>query len=567
MHRRDSKVLIFILKINIFFWCIVSSVLSEDNFNTNKVIIIGGDYDYPPYEFINKEGKPDGYSVELSHAIADVMGFEIEIRLNKWSSARESLNAGEVDILQGMANSKEREHLYDFSPYTYVDQSVFARSGSPSINSLSDLNGHQVIVQRNGLMYDLLNNTSQDITLIPTDTHVAALRLLASGQYDYALVSNLPGLYLSKELGLSNIKPVFNIEGRNKYGYAVKKGNEELLAKFSQGLAILKNTGRQQAIYQKWLGGLNASPWTRLVIFTGVVAVVSLLISIVIIIWNRSLRKKVERRTKELKDQQLQLLHADKMASLGVLVSGVAHEINNPCGILTMNFPFIKDASEELTDLIDELGKESGSLTIAGVRYTQFKDVFPSILDDMHIASRKIRGIVDDLKHFASNDKAHLELNEMVDLNELVSTSIRLVINQIKHATDHFTVDYGDDLPLIKGSVQRIEQVLINLILNACQALDGKEQKIKITTYYQKELKLVIFTIKDHGVGIHKNDLSKLTDPFYTSKREQGGMGLGLSISAGIVRDHQGSLDFKSTQGKGTTVTLSLPLVQTEEHS
>lgn len=551
---------------SLWFCCVaVFSVMADETTVTSKRIIIGGDYDYPPYEFIDKDGVSSGYNVELSQEIAAVMGMDIEFRLGTWGEIRELFDRGEIDIVQGMAASKQRTHLYAFSPHTFVNQSVFARNDRPILESLAGLKNHQVIVQRNGSMYDLLVNVDKLIELIPVDTHADALRLLASGKHDYAVVSNLPGLYLSQELGLSNIKPVYSIEGTNKYGYAVKKGNEELLSKFSQGLAILKNTGRQQAIYEKWFGALQRSPWTRFGLIAAAIAVMLIFVSTGIAIWNRALRKKVESRTQELKAQQLQLLHADKMASLGVLVSGVAHEINNPCGILTLNFPFVRDVFKQIEEILDEYQAEQGGLMLAGVDYTRLKTMFPETLEDMHIASRKIRAIVEDLKHFASKDSSDLELNELLDLNKLVEVSMRLVANQIKQSTNDFEVHYSDNLPLFKGSGQRIEQVIINLILNACQALNDKEQKISIRTLYDDAQQHVVFTITDHGIGINEDDLSKLTDPFFTSKREQGGMGLGLSVSAGIVRDHQGVLDFRSMEGKGTTVKLSLPLKHKED--
>ncbi|WP_223230607.1 ATP-binding protein [uncultured Pseudoalteromonas sp.] len=109
-----------------------------------------------------------------------------------------------------------------------------------------------------------------------------------------------------------------------------------------------------------------------------------------------------------------------------------------------------------------------------------------------------------------------------------------------------------------------MEQVIVNLILNACQALEDKSQKIIITSYFHTKHNQVVLSIEDQGVGIDQQHLIKLTDPFYTTKRQSGGTGLGLSVSAGIVADHQGQLTFKSTLGKGTKVKLSLPLLQHE---
>lgn len=537
---------------------------AQANLTGSKQIIVGGDFNYPPYEFINEDGELTGYNVELSQEIAAVMGLNIKIKLMPWAEIRAEFDHGSVDILQGMAATPERTDLYNFSPHTFVNHSIFARNNSPKISHYNELENYRVIVQNSGSAFDMLNDSDLNITLIPVETHADALRLLASGRYDFAVVSNLPGLYLSKKLGLSNITAISNLERNRLYGFATKTVDKALLSQFTQGLAILKNTGRQQEIYDKWFGPLKVSPWSKAGIAAGIFVVVLLLVSIIVIIWNKALRKKVESRTKELQAQQLQLLHADKMASLGVLVSGVAHEINNPCSILTLNFPFIKEAFEDASEILDEYQAQQGDFLIAGVSYNRFKKMLPETLDDMHIASNKVKGIVEDLKSFAVKGETAHEKTDSLDLNLLANRSIRLVANQIKSSTNHLEVNLANALPAFKGSGSRIEQVIVNLILNACQALEDKSQKIIITSYFHSKQNNVVLTIEDQGIGIDQQHLIKLTDPFYTTKRQAGGTGLGLSVSAGIVADHQGLLTFKSTLGKGTKVKLSLPLLQQE---
>ena len=160
---------------------------SETNHNKRSaVILVGGDYDYPPYEFIDHNGNPTGYNVELTKAIADVMGIEIQIRLDEWSQIRKALENGKVDVLQGMVVSKERSKLFDFSPpHTFINQSIFARKGSPQIQLVEELSGQDLIVQKNGIMHDYLIAKGIDAKLTLTDTHVNALRMLSSGKSDY----------------------------------------------------------------------------------------------------------------------------------------------------------------------------------------------------------------------------------------------------------------------------------------------------------------------------------------------------------------------------------------------
>ncbi|REG85048.1 transporter substrate-binding domain-containing protein [Marinomonas pollencensis] len=530
--------------------------------STNNLVIIGGDFNYPPYEFIDKEGNPAGYGTELTKEIAAVMGINIEIRLGKWSDMREAIENGEIDVLQGIAYSAERAKLYDFSPhYAIVNQSVFARDDQPtSINSIEDLQGKEVIVQKHGIMHDLILEQDIKINLFTVDTHADALRLLASGQHDYAVVANLPGLYVGQEFALSNIKPVGQTFAAQRYGFGVKKGNEDLLAKFSEGLAILKNTGRQQEIYDKWFAALERSqyPWKKVGQTTAIVSLLLLISLGGIGVWNRMLKKEVNRRAEELKQQQKQLLQADKMASLGVLVSGVAHEINNPCSLVSMNISILKGVLRDSEGVYEAHYQQHGDFNLGGIPYSRMREKIPYMLEDIATGAQRIRRIVDDLRDFAR--QGPLDLSEQVDLNLVAEVSIRLVDNTIKQSTFAFSTELNKALPTFLGNKQKIEQVVINLIVNACQALNNPQQGIKVFSYVNEVRGMVCLEVQDQGRGIEAGDLSKLNDPFFTTKRDQGGMGLGLSVSSGIVQEHGGTLEYESVLGLGTRAILSLPI-------
>ncbi|HJV35184.1 transporter substrate-binding domain-containing protein [Geomonas sp.] len=526
---------------------------------SEKPIVIGGDKNFPPYEFLDKNGRPTGFNVELSRAIAEVMGMEVEFRLGNWADARKGLEDGSIDILQGITSSDARSKTLDFSPpHNIVHTSIFARRGTPPVSNLEALRGKEVIVQKGGSMHDFLLSHDYGAKLILVDTHAAALRLLASGKHDYAMVGNLPGLYLGRELGLSNIVPVGQVPG-GYYGYAVKKGNLQVLSRFSEGLAILKNTGRYQKIYDKWLGVLEPQPlpFEKIVKYSAMVVVPLLLVLGFTVVWSRTLQKRVHEATAELQQRQQQLIQADKMASLGILVSGVAHEINNPTGLLLLNLPVLKKAYQAAEENLEERFQESGDFMIGGLRYSLLREETGRMFDEMQDGARRIKRIVDDLKDFARKDDS--DLNESVDLNAVLHASVRLVENSIKKATQHFQIDCAKELPNCRGNAQRIEQVVVNLILNACQALPSHEKGIFVATSLDEESGELRLSVRDEGVGIPKEHLSHLTDPFFTTKRDAGGTGLGLSVSAGIVKDHGGRLEFDSLPGSGTTVTMVLP--------
>lgn len=388
------------------------------------------------------------------------------------------------------------------------------------------------------------------------------MRLLASGQHDYALVANLPGLYLGRELELSNIVPVGKPFGAQSYGYSVLKGNTELLAQFSEGLAILKNTGRQQAIYDKWLGPLEQSglPWNKIGQVTLWASLLLLLVLGGIMFWNRMLTREVSRRTEELKLQQQQLIQADKMTSLGILVSGVAHEINNPSSLLLLNLPVFREVYQDAEEILEAHYQTHGDFYLGGLPYSRMRDEIPPMLEDMLSGTQRIRRIVDDLRDFARQSPS--DLSEQVDLNEVVATAIRLVDNTIRHSSDHFSVEYARNLPLFCGNAQRIEQVVINLIVNACQSLESSEQAIRVKTLRDDQGRLCL-EVSDEGRGIEAENLARLSDPFFTTRREEGGTGLGLSVSNSIVQEHGGELRYDSAPGEGTRVRLTLKPIQT----
>ncbi|WP_239995685.1 transporter substrate-binding domain-containing protein [Nitrincola tibetensis] len=523
----------------------------------DRPILVGGDLNYPPYEFLNEYGEPDGYNTELTLAIAEVMGIEVDIQLGNWDEIRSLLEQGKVDVLQGMAYSTGRTDKYDFSPaHALVHQSIFARKGTAKVNDLNELAGKELIVQQGGVMHDFFINSGINAKLILVDTHAAALRLLASGQYDYALVANLPGLYLGKELELSNIAPVGRPFGANQYGYAVMKGNTDLLAQFSEGLAILKNTGRHQKIYDKWLGPLEQDgfPWKEVGLITGSISGILLVILGAIVIWNRMLTREVSRRTNELKQQQKQLMQADKMTSLGILVSGVAHEINNPSSLLLLNLPVIQEFYSDAEEILEAHFQAHGDFYIAGLEYSRMRDEIPSMLQDMLTGTQKIRRIVNDLKDFARETPDGLK--EQVDINEILEVAIRLVDNTLRQSCDQFIVEYTRPLPPFYGNAQEIEQVIINLIVNACQALETSNQSINVRTFLKDEYHLCL-EVWDQGKGIEPQHMARLCDPFFTTRREDGGTGLGLFISSKIVQEHGGSLVYESTPKHGTKAVLT----------
>ncbi len=696
MMKRFSTCILFL---SVFF---VAGIAVANDFI--KPIIIGGSSNYPPYEYLDENGRPTGYNIELTRAIAEIMGMDVEIELGSWSSTRAALETGSVDAIMGIGYSSERAETLDFSPpHNVVQFSVFSNLEAPVVSSLQDLSDKTVVVQNKGIMHDYLQEINFQGKVVYVETYKDALLSVSTGKQDYVLLAELPALFLLRELKINNLKRVVGTVTESAARFAVKSGNTFLLARFSEGLAILKKTGRYQIIYDKWLGILEPKsvPWASILKYGAMffVPLVSLLIGTTM--WSRTLRRQVNLRTaalrqeilerkraeekyrlttdnisdivwsfdltgqftfvnpavenilgysceefcemnlsdiapyaetkkiitrlnvalvdeklssmnsqktqefiqelplrhkdgsivyaectgnfmrnkegesiavigiarditerkrvaEELLRQQKQLIQADKMASLGTLVSGVAHEINNPNALFLRNLSVLKKTYSFGMEPFETSFREQGDFMVGGIKYSRLREEAPQMFDEMIDGAKRIQRIVDDLKNFARRDDTETE--SIIVINDIVRSAIRLLDISIKRLTDHLTVDFGSDLPEMKGNSHRIEQVIINLVLNACQALEDKRKAVRLKTYYNAQSDQIVLQVQDEGVGIPTDHFNQLFDPFFTTKRGKGGTGLGLSISSGIIKDHGGTLEFHSTPNSGTTATLALPV-------
>ena len=264
--------------------------------------------------------------------------------------------------------------------------------------------------------------------------------------------------------------------------------------------------------------------------------------------------------------RQQQLLDADRMISMGVLASGVAHEINNPNAFIHSNAQFLSDAWTEARIILDEYYDENGDFIISGLPYSGFKRKLPVISRRILEGTRRIARIIKELRNYSRSEKP--ELQDRIDVNSVIRSALVLLENMIKKHTRHFIPDLKDDIPSVAGSFQRLEQVIVNIIQNACQAMADDTAALYISSFYDASTKRVVVTCRDEGIGIPKENLKRIIDPFFTTKRDSGGTGLGLSISSTIVQEMGGRLIVTSESGKGTVVTLEFPpadsLIETE---
>lgn len=291
---------------------------------------------------------------------------------------------------------------------------------------------------------------------------------------------------------------------------------------------------------------------------------------------NIILEDKVKRRTEELeqtlanlKKAQVKLVESEKMASLGVLTAGIAHEINNPINYVSANVVPLRENIQYLTQLIQEykkLSPENFDQHINGILELEKEieldytlDETTQLIDGIEEGARRTYQIVDGLRTFSRSD---ISGKKASNVNSGIKSTLSVLKSQLKNVK--VITDLDSDMPLLECQIGKLNQVFLNLINNAHHTIEDRYQDdisaglINIKTHHDESN--VYIDITDNGMGIPEEVQSKIFEPFYTSKPVGKGTGLGLSISYSIIEDHNGTLTFESEEGKGTTFTITLPL-------
>ncbi|MEO5345272.1 MAG: ATP-binding protein [Magnetococcus sp. YQC-9] len=246
-----------------------------------------------------------------------------------------------------------------------------------------------------------------------------------------------------------------------------------------------------------------------------------------------------------------------RLAALGLMAAGVAHEINNPNNSIYYNASLLADAWPTVRSILDEYHREQGEFALAGLPYSEMGAKIPQIIGWILDNTERIKKIVELLKNLARNDEATLK--QPVDLARLAQGTLLLLNNTIQTHTERFEHHFPADLPQVAAHPQQLEQVLINILVNALQSLPDRSHGVRLEAIFDEANREVILIVRDEGCGMPPALMEKITEPFFTTRLEQGGTGLGLSISASIIKNHGGRLRFESQPGIGTTVFIHLP--------
>jgi signal transduction histidine kinase len=602
MNRFMKSLLLFGLLLSLS--PVTAGDAAETALNSIKVGVLR---DFPPQYSMSAEENPQGLAVDLIEAVAQKANLAIEYSIySSWLELQEALKNKEIDLIPNMGIADSRKNWADFSiPMEVFPVSLFVRSSTQNLDSLEEFTNRRIGVVKFNIGEKIVTEHKYLLPVLFETIDNAILALLSG---------NIDGLIFPQPT-LERILKNAHVEGQiiavgiplreMKRGMATFKGNEPLLEKLNQAATSVIASPEYQQIYTKWYGD-QVSYWTvqRLIVSFTTLSILGFLMTF---FWryksvtslnkklsisleqlqktekelyevNDKLEERVSLRTRELKQlhdelslahselktTQGQMLHQEKMASIGQLAAGVAHEINNPVGFVMSNLNTFGKYSERLKNYQTQADKILSSAQLDGAVISQLKQLrkklkIDDVMEDLSDlvtesldGTRRDSEIVQNLKSFSRVDDQELKT---ASVNDCLLSTLKVLHNELKYKVA-VSADYGD-LPEIKCRPGEINQVFMNLLVNAGNAIEDKGE-IRIKTWHAEGT--IFISIADNGHGIAAENLQHIFEPFFTTKDVGKGTGLGLSISYGIVEKHGGSIKVESVVGEGAVFTVELPV-------
>lgn len=528
-----------------------------------RTIIARSDHAYPPFEFINAAGEPDGFNIELLRRIASIMHLDIRIDLGPWDTVRSQLERGEIDMLAGMYKTPERAELVDFTiPHFTSMYSLFAPKNS-GIRSLQDLDGKRLAVQTGDIGHDFIKKSGSAAIIVEHNSWEEIFTTVSSGRAEAAISAMLQGLNYVREGKFKDIDAVGEPLFQEMYCMAVRKGDAELLAALNEGLSILKSSGEYDSLFDKWFTTLSKSAYQDRIIARHLLfaLVIAAGVFLLLLGWTFSLRLQVRRKTAELSAQleagnrirqelqealaeaeRLRHIADDANRSKSVFLAHISHELRTPLhGMLAMN-NLLADSDLNPDQLV--------------------------LLKNQRAAALQLERLLTDLLDLTRGAAGNLSLDNQTfklgDLGLWTREALQQTADQ-KGLALNFQIDSPDTL--VSADLSRLNQILINLATNAIKYTKQGSVGILVRLQAQATGNADLWLeVRDTGPGIKPADKARIFQAFVQGENSLSGsaidtgVGLGLAIVKMLVKLMRGSIEVRDANGSGSVFLVRIPV-------
>ena len=509
---------------------------------TEDVITARGDWNYPPFEFLDESGRPAGFNVDILTRIATIMNLDVRISLGPWHAVRRELEEGEIDALAGMYKTAERDRRVDFSiPHFIASYGVFVPKDS-DIRSVEDIRDRRILVQTGDLGHDYLIENGIGAEIVPVGEWEALVPALQDGAADCVVMGMVQGLRLLQEEGYRGIRVLSQPLAQRPYSIAVQEGDTELLATLNEGLNLLKISGEYDDIHGRWFGVYDefqplARPIIR-VLAGGILALA--LAMIVVLLWNHSLKRRVRKQTAGLAAAMRELEQANTTKDR--FLASVSHELRTPLhGIIGMSQLMEKtDLDKRQAELLQMMSTASGQLyrILSDLLDTSRVNAGRLSLKTSSFSLRELSSWLEPVLRKAAEDKA---------------LQLRLTVS-------------GDSNAVLRSDRERITQIISNLADNAIKNTDSGSVGVRIGYERGDDDGILDIEVHDTGHGIAEEEQEEIFSPFTqvssASAGPSSGLGLGLSIVKAVTELLGGTVKLSSTIGEGSRFSVRLPVEQ-----
>lgn len=615
---------------------------------SQKLITVAGDANFPPYEFIDERNGLKvyrGFNIDLIRAVIDTTDHEVQFIPMPWEEAVRALQEGRVNAVSGMKYDEDRALQFDFSEaYLINSLTIFVPKSTSTIAELEDLDHKKVAVQKDDIAYQKLKNRS--IELVAAENQEETLKLLVDGKVEAVVGNKMAGQYILQRMGaMDSVKTVGGIIQPERYGLAVRRGDDKFLELFNTGLHKLKENGTYDQIYFKWFGepvDYPAHYYKKYFSYLWGGLVVTIIVIFVFVRISYLLKREVARRTREisrvndeLRDKNRYIRNVNQYQSSvlnsgygGILTCDAAGTIKfanhyacdrlvidaEPAGLRLPELPacdwiaralragsvngeislagqwieyaichldfggentetviHFRDITEEKAlreEVVKRHKMEALGQLVASIAHEirtpltsikAFTELLPSKYDNPDFRKKmsrfvpqeieRLNRVVNDLLTYSNPPAVQIET---LSLKALAEGVLVYFADTIAKQSINFTVELAEHMR-VSVDKQQMRQVLINILLNAVQALAGRPNpRLSLTADYQDGAWQLL--IADNGPGIAPETVSKVFEPFFTTKA--GGTGLGLFVSYQLARRNGVAIRLESVLNQGTTVRL-----------